>query len=239
MLSASIAHEVRNPLSAIKSITTVLKERLGHDAGATEDLSVVLSEIDRLSQVVNRLLRFARPDTDNPPVNIPLSSAVADVIAILNHEASRANVTLHSEGSEGVVVHCRPGDLKEALFNLILNGIQAIDAATGGRVEVSATAEAAPEPDGGPGPAQDDRWVRVTVSDTGSGIPESASGRVFEPFYTTKVSGSGLGLAIVRQDVARMGGTIALEEPEPGRPGATFVLRLPGAEDEDHHTDRG
>ena len=238
MLSASIAHEVRNPLSAIKAIATVLKERLSGDSIATEDLTVVLAEIDRLSQVVNRLLRFARPEPDATPTDVSLPDTVTDVVTILGHEAIGRNVVLRSDVVPGLVVHCRPGDLKEALFNLILNGIQAIDPDTGGEVTVSAKPANAPAQVPPEVPRRGNTWVEVLVTDTGPGIGEAVTGRVFEPFYTTKVSGSGLGLAIVRQNLERMGGTIVLATNRPGGAGASFALTLPGAEDEGHNTDR-
>ena len=122
-----------------------------------------------------------------------------DAVLILSHEAERRNVEIRSEVGEGLVVTGDPEDLKEVFFNLILNGIQAMD-------ESKRTAKRRLSVRAGPSGGV----VAVRVSDTGPGISEEALPHVFEPFFTTKASGTGLGLAIVKRDVERMGGSIAV-----------------------------
>ena len=218
LLSASIAHEVKNPLSSIKAITTVLREDLENDPAKSGDLTVVLNEIDRLGRVVDRLLRFAQPKQGDTFQPVDIKAVLEDVVLILSHEAERRNVDIRAEVSEGLVVTGAPEDLKEVFFNLILNGIQAMDEAertTERRLTVRAD--------------RSDGRVSVWVSDTGPGISEEALSRVFEPFFTTKASGTGLGLAIVKRDVERMGGAIAVANENPE--GAVFEVQLPGAND--------
>ena len=250
LLSASIAHEVKNPLSSIKTIAAVLKEDLKSDPDKTEDLSVILGEIDRLTRVVNRLLKFARPEPDQALRTLALKPVFDDILLVLTHEAERRRITLRSEVGADILVTGNLEDLKEVFFNLILNGIQAVEGE--GEVVVTAhhrTAEEGEGEQGGKGenphprshaptlPGGEGGGVEVEVRDTGPGIPEDIRPHIFEPFYTTKASGTGLGLAIVKRDVERMGGTVEVASTNKG--GATFTVRLPGGSDETQNPDRG
>ena len=216
LLSASIAHEVKNPLSSIKAITTVLREDLQGDQTKAGDLSVVLREIDRLNRVVDRLLRFAQPKQGDGFQVLDLKAVLEDVVLILFHEAERHGVEICFEVDDGLAVKGDSEDLKEVFFNLILNGIQAIE---GDQVERRLTVQARRLHGG----------VEVRVSDTGPGISEEGLARIFEPFFTTKASGTGLGLAIVKRDVERMGGAIEVANADGA--GAVFAVQLPGGDD--------
>ncbi|MCY3765918.1 MAG: ATP-binding protein [Gemmatimonadetes bacterium] len=218
LLSASIAHEVKNPLSSMKAIATVLREDLENDPDKAGDLTVVLNEIDRLGRVVDRLLKFAQPkqcDTFEP---VDIKSVLDDVVLILSHEAERRGVEIRADVAGGLVVSGDPEDLKEVFFNLILNGIQAMDDSdrtTDRRLTVRAV--------------RSDGSVSVRVSDNGPGISGEVLSHVFEPFFTTKASGTGLGLATVKRDVERMGGLITVVNGE--QAGAVFEVHLPGVDD--------
>jgi signal transduction histidine kinase len=225
LLSASIAHEVKNPLGSIKTIAAVLREDLRNDPAKTEDLTIILNEIDRLSRTVERLLRFARPRQETALLALALKEILHDVVLVLAHEAERRRIAIRSEVEEDLMVTGNLEDLKEIFFNLILNGIQAMEA--GGEIAVTARYHPGTEQALAPG---GQGWVEIAVSDTGPGIPEDVRPHVFEPFYTTKASGTGLGLAIVKRDVERLGGTIELDAQD-GQ-GATFILRLPGGDHE-------
>ncbi len=217
LLSASIAHEVKNPLSSMKAITTVLREDLEDDPEKAGDLSVVLNEIERLGRVVDRLLRFAQPKHGDTFEPVDIRGVLEDVVLILSHEAERRRVEIRAEVAGGLVVTGDPEDLKEVFFNLILNGIQAMDDSdrpTDRRLTVRA--------------GRSGRGVSVSVADTGPGISAEALSRVFEPFFTTKASGTGLGLAIVKRDVERMGGSITVSNGEEA--GAVFEVQLAGVD---------
>ncbi len=214
LLSASIAHEVKNPLSSIKAIATVLREDLQTDASKAGDLTVVLREIDRLSRVVDRLLKFAQPKQGAAFQSVDLKAVLEDVVRILFHEAERQNVAIRLDVPDGLAVAGDSEDLKEVFFNLILNGIQAMAGHDADRRLCIAAQRVSP-------------YLEIRVSDTGPGISAEDQARIFEPFYTTKASGTGLGLAIVKRDVARMGGSIAVTNAEPS--GAVFAVQLPGA----------
>ena len=226
MLSASIAHEVKNPLSSIKAITTVLREEVREDEAKVEDLSIVLGEIDRLSRVVDRLLRFARPGDVEVVQDVVLKAVLDDLGLILAHEAQRHGAEVVIECDPGLTVAGNLEDLKEIFFNLILNGIQAMEGSTSGeaaRLTISARCE-------------ERGFVEVAVQDTGPGIPDVAMEHLFEPFYTTKVTGTGLGLAIVKRDVERMGGTVFVRSDGAG---TTFLVRLRGGNDAGEDSDCG
>ena len=213
LLSASIAHEVKNPLSSIKAIATVLREDLQNDAPKAGDLTVVLREIDRLSRVVDRLLKFAQPKQGAAFQAVDIKAVLEDVVLILSHEAERQDVAICFDVPDGLGVTGDPEDLKEMFFNLILNGIQAMEGHHENRRLTLMARQVFP-------------YVEVRVADTGPGISAVDQARIFEPFYTTKASGTGLGLAIVKRDVARMGGSIAVTNAEPS--GAVFAVQLPG-----------
>ncbi|RKY26323.1 MAG: hypothetical protein DRP79_05075, partial [Planctomycetota bacterium] len=211
-LSASVAHEVKNPLSAIKTITRVAQEDLPPESPIQGDLAMIHSEIDRLNHVVNRLLDFARPSR-TPGAAIDLGDVVDSVVTVLRHEASRTKAQIDLDiDPELPPVRLDVDALKEILFNLILNGIQAVKGK--GRVTVAASIvhEEGEEP-----------RLQITVADTGPGIPPEDLDRVFEPFFTTKSAGTGLGLSIVRQKVADLGGKISVRNDH----GARFTIRIP------------
>ncbi|MFN3467030.1 MAG: ATP-binding protein, partial [Candidatus Brocadiales bacterium] len=224
-LSTSVAHEVKNPLSSIKSIVQVLKEELKEEPHSQEALSIIVDEIDRLTKVVNQLLQFARPAGRGPnsaedgtatPVegakklNYKLSDVVAGVLLVLGHEARRNGVAISSQIPEDLPwVRAEDGALQEVFFNLIHNALQAMP--KGGSLSLLAK----------PGKNQ---TIEVTISDTGPGIPKDLMDKVFEPFYTTRQSGTGLGLPIVKKRLEEMEGKIDLKT---GPTGTRFILHLP------------
>lgn len=225
-LSTSVAHEVKNPLSSIKSIAQVLKEELKEDTRSQEALSIIVDEIGRLTKVVNQLLQFARPTRFDlsradpsqeagarhavPLQSYKLSEVVEGVLLVLGHEAKRDGITIHSKIPQDLPrVRAEEGALQEVFFNLIHNALQAMP--KGGDLHLLAK----------PGKNQD---IEVTVADTGPGIPKDIVDKVFEPFYTTKQSGTGLGLTIVKKRLEEMEGKIDLKT---GPNGTRFILHLP------------
>ncbi|MEK6324799.1 MAG: ATP-binding protein [Acidobacteriota bacterium] len=223
-MAAQVAHEVKNPLSSIKSIAQVMREEEAL-SGYDKDLSLIVSEIDRLNRTVSQLLAFSRPShADSQPVQ--LSDLVNATVTLAGGEAKERGVDLKVESIADVTLTgAQGGALREALSNLVLNALQAIE--VGGQVKI----EAALEPVGA------DRRVRpldptsttliLTVTDTGPGIPVDAQQRVFEPFYSTKSRGTGLGLAIVRRRAVELGGNVALTSPLNNDRGTRFRLIIP------------
>lgn len=212
-LAASVGHEMRNPLAAIRGAATYIKKRVG--VGGPPDLSrvpeflgVIDREVAECARFVSDLLDFAR---ERPPALEPCP------LRPLVDEAS--GVVL---GGEGRIANLLPDDLpvplvdraqlRQVFVNLLQNAVDALSSHEKGQVRVEAA--------GGDG-----RPWRITVSDDGAGIPEDVAPKIFEPLYTTKNKGTGLGLAIVAGIVKRHGGTIDVAS-RPGQ-GATFVIELP------------
>jgi len=209
LITSSIAHEIKNPLSSIKTLTTVLLEDLDDDHARAEDLRMIQSEVDRLSQITGQLLSFARPENGGSgPAR--LGDVVRAVYRFMRHHARQRRVDLGLVCSEDLPeVAARPEALHEILFNLISNAIEA--AGEGGRVAVET--------------ARLGTMAVIAVSDTGPGIPEDIRDRLFEPFVTTKPQGTGLGLWVVWRRVEELGGQITCTSPPGG--GSKIRVELP------------
>ncbi len=216
-LSTSVAHEVKNPLSSIKSIAQVLKEELKEDDKSQEALSIIVEEIDRLTIVVNQLLQFARPTgigiTSTEGQNkssYKLTEVIEGVLLVLGHEAKRNGIIISSKIPEDLPpVRAEDGALREIVFNLINNAMQAMP--KGGNLSLVAKRE-------------NFKNITITITDSGPGIPNDIVDKVFEPFYTTKQSGTGLGLTIVKKRLEEMDGDI---EFKTGPEGTSFILSIP------------
>ncbi len=211
-MAATIAHEVKNPLSAIKSITQVMREDEAVSREYGRDLDLITGEVDRLSRSVSQLLSFSRPAAIAAmPAN--LSEIVSNVLALTRAEAEprlvKITVDLQSDPKfDGE----RAAALKEVLLNLTLNAIQAI------RLEGEVLIESF---------TGDDGQLKISVADNGAGIPMQVQDKIFEPFFTTKQRGTGLGLAIVARRVRELSGRLRVVSPWCGVNGTRFVLDLP------------
>ncbi|HHT9133520.1 MAG TPA: ATP-binding protein [Candidatus Avalokitesvara rifleensis] len=208
-LSASVAHEVKNPLSSIKSIVQVLKEDVKWNEKSGEALSIIVGEIDRLAKVVNQLLQFAKP-AGGRRQNHRLSDVLSGVLLVLRHEAGKNGVTIHQDIPEDIpLINAEEGALQEVFFNLIHNGIQVMP--KGGTLSITTDVDKG-------------NRLKIRVTDTGPGISAESVDKIFEPFYTTKQTGTGLGLSIVKKRLEEMGGSV---EVESGPAGTSFVIKLP------------
>jgi signal transduction histidine kinase len=211
-LLAGVAHEVRNPLAGIRS-TVQLWLRLPDLARTPESLDAVIQSVDRLSELVSRLLYFARTGADEPrPVD--LNSVVRDTLELLRAQAAAQGVTLEADlAPELPFVSGSDPALRQVVLNLATNALQAMP--RGGRL-LCRTASVS----GGQG-------VELRVADTGPGVAPEARAHLFEPFFTTRPEGTGLGLALCREIVLQHGGAIELVPGE--GPGATFRVVLPSS----------
>lgn len=212
-LAATVAHEVKNPLSAIKSIAQVMSEDEGLKSQHARDLSLIVGETDRLSKSVTQLLSFA---SKRPPAAAPCRAdeLLRSVTTLFRSDAGERNIELQSRaGATSELDGVQTGALRDALANLLLNALQATP--TGGKVVVESFLDA-------------DEIVFV-VSDSGPGIDAEVQRRIWEPFFTTRQRGTGLGLAIVRKRLEDAGGTARLAATQNGQ-GARFELRVPLSE---------
>lgn len=210
-MAATVAHEVKNPLSAIKSIAQVMGEDEYLKGEYARDLELIVGETDRLSRSVTQMLSFAR---STPPNEAPRRAGelLHSVVNLFVKEASARGVTLKAEVEAETVEldGATAASVRDALSNLLLNAIQATP--SGGRVVVNSSAR--------------DGRLTVTVSDGGAGVPREMRERIWEPFFTTRQRGTGLGLAIVRKRITEADGEARLLEQENGR-GARFELSVP------------
>jgi signal transduction histidine kinase len=217
-MAAQVAHEVKNPLSAIKSIAQVMREEEALKA-YDRDLEMIVSEIDRLNRTVSQLLAFSRPShADQRPV--ALTELIDSTVTWITTEAKAHGVTVtFTSATEVTLTGGQAGALREALSNLVINAVQAMD--DGGEVRVQARVESARRT------KSDAARLILTVTDTGPGIAAEAQQKVFEPFYSTKSRGTGLGLAIVQRRAVELGGVIELISPVTDGHGTQFRLSVP------------
>ena len=208
-MAATVAHEIKNPLSAIKSIAQVMREDESLRNEYERDLGLIVGETDRLSQSVTQLLSFARKES---PAAQPLSvdELLRSVVDLFRASAKEQGVVLDCRVNvEAELAGKSVSALRDALSTLLLNALQATP--PGGKVELIA--------------APADGELLISVQDSGSGVPADLRERIWEPFFTTRQRGTGLGLAIVRKRLQEVGGSASLDSRN-GR-GALFQLRLP------------
>lgn len=226
-LAAGVAHEINNPLAGIRNAFALIKDSLRDDHPHYDLLELVDAEIERISSIINQMYQLYRR---NPQVAADLSieKVVADVFLLLDPIATRHGVELKSEstasddsesGDDDAVTAVLPEDeLKQILFNLVRNAVQASQA--GQVVKVLTRA--------------DDERVWIEVVDDGTGIDDEILPHIFEPFFSTKgqlKEGMGLGLSVTENLVVAMGGQISCQTAD-GR-GTTFTVSLPRSVDEE------
>jgi signal transduction histidine kinase len=210
-LLAGVAHEVRNPLAGIRS-TVQLWERLPDTARTPGSIRAVIQAVDRLNDIISRLLYFARSDhTGRQPVSV--NAVLTETLNLLEAQAAGQCVALERELDPDLPsVSGSAIALLQVFLNLVTNALQAMP--QGGKLHCRTRYD----------PQQ--RSVEVRIADTGPGIVPEARRHLFEPFFTTRPDGTGLGLALCREIALQHGGRIELEA---GGPGASFRVLLPTA----------
>ncbi len=218
-MATTIAHEVKNPLSSIKSIAQVMREE-DDLKNYDRDLEIIVSEIDRLNRTVSQLLSFARPGhADSQPVS--LTELINSIVNLFSKEANERGVTLTAQvKDEHLLTGTQAAALREVIGNLVLNAIQATG--SGGAVSVQTKLVSQNATNG-----NDKKRLEIAISDSGSGISKEEQQRIFEPFYTTKSRGTGLGLAIVQRRIVELGGAVKLTSPVANNQGTEFRLSVP------------
>ncbi|HXZ43912.1 MAG TPA: HAMP domain-containing sensor histidine kinase, partial [archaeon] len=212
-LAAAMAHDVGTPLTGVSGHLQLLGEEVS-DPAIQERLQRIQKQVDRAVVAARRFLDVARPAPSREPVDV--KALLLDLLVLTSPEAQRKAIAVEPAFAEGIpVITADPNQLQELFLNLIANALEAMG--SGGTLQLSA--EPALVEGGGAG-------VRVTVSDTGPGIPTEILSRAFEPFFTTRASvgGTGLGLAIVRRVARDHGGSVRLES-EPGK-GTRAIVEL-------------
>lgn len=207
-LAAGLAHELRNPLASMSGAVELLTRGSSLNDAERRLMGILLRETERLNGLVTDFLAFARP---MPVVRQPtdVAALVDETLRVFEHSPQATGVELSRTGVEQARLEADPAQLRQVLWNLLQNAVEAMGPS--GRVVV----DVARSPDGG---------CRVAVSDAGPGVPAAELAHLFEPFYTTKPQGTGLGLALVHRIVDGHGGRI---EVSSGPGGTTFTVLLP------------
>lgn len=211
-LTASVAHEMKNPLNAMTIHLELLKQKLASGKSAIAHVEIIEQEIRRLDQRIQGFLKFVRPEEVSfaPVAVAPLLSGVLDAV---QPEAHQAGVTISRGCADGtLLVEGDAAQLRDAFLNLAQNAIQAMP--KGGRLAIDCS-------------ALPNRRVRVRVEDTGIGIAPENLDKVFELYYTTKERGTGVGLSMVFRTVQVHNGDIDVESTV--GVGTTFIVVLPSA----------
>jgi PAS domain S-box-containing protein len=216
-LASGVAHEIKNPLVAIRTFAELLPERFA-DVDFREDFSkVVIREIARIDGLVGRL-RGIVATAPQQIGEIDIRQPISDTIALLRAQLEHTRTTIHCSFQDSApFVAVEEAQLKQLFLNLLLNAIEAMG--SGGELTIRVTRRE----------SQGSTWVVTEVSDTGPGIPESLKASIFEPFFTTKPRGSGLGLAICRGIADAHRGTIRAEN-NPSGPGTAMILEFPAVD---------
>jgi signal transduction histidine kinase len=216
-LSAYVAHEIRNPLTGIRTTVQYVGSKFKPNDARREDLEDVIKELDRIEQIITGLLMFARPPAARPQ-SCDLRQVLEKTLDLLELQLGDAQVTLfkdYAEVAEEIPLVYADPDLSQQVFlNLCLNAVQAMP--QGGELHVTLGVR---------------RYrtrrsvVDVSFRDTGVGIPRELMEKIFDPFFTTRSMGTGLGLPISLQIVREVGGVITAKNNAGG--GATLRVSFP------------
>ena len=205
LLSAGLAHEIRNPLASIRGAAEVLADGSVAEETRTRLLAILHRETDRLNEVLTRFLSYARP-VRGERTTFDLVEEVRQVVDLLSRSEDAPHLEL--TGDPACPVHVDRDQLRQAVWNLVLNACQF--AGPGGRVTVAVRGE--------------DDTVRVAVTDDGPGFPEQVLAHPATPFQTTREGGTGLGLAVADRAARDHGGRLELANRPEGGAEATLIL---------------
>jgi len=213
-LTAGLAHEIRNPLVAIKTLTQLLPERLDDEEFRNQFLQIASGEVDRISSLVTELLDFARPS--DPKLELEDINAILDgMILLVSTETKKKQINITKNYSSDIpTIQIDREQIKQVFLNILLNAIEA----TSENGKITVKTRSFTKPGGEP-------YVQIEFTDTGYGIPEEYLEDIFNPFFTTKSTGSGLGLSISSQIVHEHRGYIDVESQRDK--GSSFFINLP------------
>jgi len=219
-MAARIAHNVKNPLSGMKTIVQLMEEDQSLPENARGDCRMLVEEIDRLNRNISQVLRYAKParDTDRPA---DLASVVKRVAALLRPEAERRHITLMVSEPDSCLVEGGEEAASDIVSNLLVNALEASPEGTTIRVRLARLPE---QPES----------FELAIEDRGPGISPEKRDKIFLPFFTTRAGGTGLGLAIVKRRAEEIGGSVECQSPAvegeaAAHPGARFVVCFRGA----------
>lgn len=212
-LAAGLAHEIRNPLHALRLNLQTLAKAYRSDRLSKEDVDVIVgesnSEIDRIDRLLTELLGFARPEAAKNE-HFDLRDELQSTIDFLKGEFRQKNITVQFQCPDSAVaVRMDRARMRQILLNLLINSHDAL--AHGGQIEINLRSA--------------DRYAEIRIADDGPGIGEDVAAQMFQPFFSTKEQGSGLGLPLVHRFLEDAGGRVYYTPNDPH--GAVFTLKIP------------
>ncbi|MES2800958.1 MAG: ATP-binding protein [Bdellovibrionota bacterium] len=218
LLASSLAHEIGTPLGIIRSRAELAVKKASDNLSLKQDMETVVTQIDRITKLVNSLLHIARTNNSDHASTVVLSKVIDDIINLIKHELDRKNITLRTLIPDDILVKAESGPLGQVLLNLLINSVHAIEEAQHNEKEQAheILLEA----------RSDDKNVTILVKDTGCGISEKNMKYLFKPFFTTKDvgQGTGLGLATSYKLIHSWGGKISARSKV--SEGTTFEITL-------------
>ena len=209
-MAASVSHNLRNPLSSMKTVLQVQLENPDLPLDVRRDCTLIVGEIDRMSAKLTQLLHYAKPTVHGE--RVAAVAVAAQTAWLFGRDAERRNVRLEFEKpTHEILAQASEEALSEVLSNLIVNAMEAQP--DGGRVRISVGCY--------------DGRLDIVVDDDGPGITQELRAKIFQPYFTTKATGTGLGLAIVARRVEEIGGHLEVESPIRCERGSRFSVTLP------------
>lgn len=205
-ISAGLAHELKNPMTALKMLFQAYKEQPDM---TREDAAVITAEIEKIDNILSSFLGFVKQKGTNL-AEVNLNGLIDRVLSLATFDIQRNNITIQKDMLETLPsVYADRSLLEQVFLNLVLNAIEAMP--KGGEIRISGKT--------------DENFVEVMVWDRGSGIPPDLKARIFDPFFTTKETGTGLGLSIAYNIIKTHGGRLYFSSSE--KLGTVFTVRLP------------
>lgn len=208
-MAATVAHEIRNPLSSLKGFAQLFREKFEPGSAEAGYASLMVREVDRLNRTITDLLFFSRP-LQLSRRKVEVDGVLKETLRLLHRDFEARGQRVERRGEEGIILGADPDQIAQVFLNILLNAHQA--AGDAGEITVRiATVE--------------EGWCRISFADNGPGMTPAEIARAFDPFYTTREKGSGLGLAIVRKIVELHDGKVSIDSSS-GK-GTTVVVDLP------------
>jgi signal transduction histidine kinase len=206
-LAASVAHEIRNPLTIIRSTIQYVLGEFDAEHPKRELVEGVIAEVDRIDRTIDGLLSLARGPVSEP-VRVALGQLIQETLLLVRSQASRQSVKILSAAlDEEVFIMGDTSQLKQLFLNLMLNALQAMPA--GGQLDIQLRTNQEQPALSGERP-----WATVLLTDSGCGIPADSLDKIFDPFFTTKQGGTGLGLSTSYAITRHHGGEIEIASSE-------------------------
>ncbi|NOX89233.1 MAG: hypothetical protein GXO77_09405 [Calditrichaeota bacterium] len=227
VLSAGIAHEIRNPLAGIKAMAQSLEDELENDPGKLEYISRILRQVSRLEKLLKAFFSYARPVRPDPS-RCSIKKIISEVLPLIQSRFRERNVKIETEYADDLAdVFVDQNQIQQVLLNLFINAIDAMP--EGGNLKIlarnSETVQPVIDRRNRIPTLLSDKFIEILISDTGVGMSSDILEQIFNPFFTTKSQGTGLGLSIVYQIIKEHGGQIEVRSA-PGK-GSTFIIFLP------------